>query len=48
MILERITTLRLAVKEAHQEFARTLNMDFNVIQSAIDSKPIKLECKGKF
>merc|ERR1711937_178135 len=43
---EHITTLRLAVKEAHQEFARTLNMDFNVIQSAIDSKPIKLECKG--
>ena len=44
---ESISTLRLAVKDAHQELARELNKDFNVIQEAIDFKPIQLECKGK-
>jgi len=43
---ERIGQLRLAVKEAHQDLAKMLNMDYNVIQGALESeKDKKLECK---
>jgi len=42
---ERIAQLRHSVKEAHQDLAKMLNMDYDVIQGALNEKSTRLECK---
>ena len=45
-ILEKIVNLRSRVKESRQELAKALNMDYEVIQSALmDRRETQLECK---
>jgi hypothetical protein len=42
---ERIAQLRLTVKTAHRDLAKMLNMDHQVIQTALSKREVQLECK---